>query len=306
MSQTDNLADLFLLTLVVEAGGFSAAASRSGTTKSRLSRRIIQLEKRLRIQLLVRDARRFSLTPVGEQVYRQALLIREALQTVHDVADDGEGAQGGQIQVSANRLLLPILEGLLPSFFSKHPETRVQLILSDEYMDALLTRRADIVLYSDSNLPNSADVVARLLGAIEYVTVAHPNAIKQHDWQTRTSNLDHQHFLYHLGSELPSYLSNAVRRRTPARFASNEASAILAAARTGMGYAYLPRYLCQEDILKGNLDVIPAAQEDLSRPLYALTLRDRGSNRTSRTFVEFLREYLSSETPVGITPSAPR
>lgn len=47
MCDAENLMDTCLLTVVVEAGGFSAAARLTGTTRSRLSRRIIELEGRL-------------------------------------------------------------------------------------------------------------------------------------------------------------------------------------------------------------------------------------------------------------------
>lgn len=47
MDLTDNLSDLYLLTRVIEAGGFAAAARQTGMTRSLLSRRIVGLEQRL-------------------------------------------------------------------------------------------------------------------------------------------------------------------------------------------------------------------------------------------------------------------
>ena len=45
MLLTDNLNDLYLLTRVIEAGGFAAAARQTGMTRSLLSRRIVGLER---------------------------------------------------------------------------------------------------------------------------------------------------------------------------------------------------------------------------------------------------------------------
>lgn len=48
--------DLYLFTRVVEAGGFSAAERATGIPKSRLSRRIAELETQLGTRLLQRSS----------------------------------------------------------------------------------------------------------------------------------------------------------------------------------------------------------------------------------------------------------
>jgi DNA-binding transcriptional LysR family regulator len=179
VDNVENLVDLYLLTLVVEAGGFSAAAQRAGTTKSRLSRRIIELEERLGAQLLHRNARRFSVTAIGQQVYRQALLMREAAAAAEAAANDVKGAAGGHVRVHADSRLLPLLEGMLDGFARQHPSTRISVMQSDGGIDALLEQQADIVLNMGDTLPDSADIVARILGRIQHVLVASPRLLAQ-------------------------------------------------------------------------------------------------------------------------------
>jgi hypothetical protein len=61
--------DLLLFARVVDEGSFSRAGERLGLPKSKLSRRVAELEERLGVRLLQRTTRKLSLTEAGE-LYR--------------------------------------------------------------------------------------------------------------------------------------------------------------------------------------------------------------------------------------------
>ena len=65
-----DLNDLYYFSQVVEQGGFSAASRVLNIPKSRLSRRISQLEENLGVRLLQRTTRRLRLTSAGERYLR--------------------------------------------------------------------------------------------------------------------------------------------------------------------------------------------------------------------------------------------
>jgi len=67
-----DLNDLYYFAMVVDHGGFAAAERALGIPKSRLSRRISQLETDLGVRLLQRSTRRFAVTDVGMSVHRHA------------------------------------------------------------------------------------------------------------------------------------------------------------------------------------------------------------------------------------------
>lgn len=67
-----DLNDLYYFSAVVEHGGYAAAERALGIPKSRLSRRIAQLENELGVRLLQRSTRRFAVTDIGHGVYRHA------------------------------------------------------------------------------------------------------------------------------------------------------------------------------------------------------------------------------------------
>src|SRR3546814_5947388 len=67
-----DLNDLYYFSAVVDRGGFAAAERALGIPKSRLRRRISQLDTELGVLLLQRSTRRFAVTDAGQGVYRHA------------------------------------------------------------------------------------------------------------------------------------------------------------------------------------------------------------------------------------------
>jgi len=80
-----NLAEIEAFVDVVEAGGFRAAAARSGRTASALSKRVRALEERLGARLLNRTTRHVAPTDVGRALFDRARAILADL-------DDAEAA----------------------------------------------------------------------------------------------------------------------------------------------------------------------------------------------------------------------
>lgn len=57
---------------VVEHGGFSAAERATDIPKSKLSRRVYNLEEHLGVRLIQRSSRHFAVTDIGMNIYRHA------------------------------------------------------------------------------------------------------------------------------------------------------------------------------------------------------------------------------------------
>ena len=73
---------------VVEEGGFAAAGRALDEPKSKLSRRIAQLEERLGVRLIQRTTRQFNVTEVGQTFYEhcKAMLVEAQAAQVRDAA----------------------------------------------------------------------------------------------------------------------------------------------------------------------------------------------------------------------------
>ena len=68
----DDLNDLAYFAHVAEHGGFAAAERATGIPKSKLSRRIAELEARLGVRLIQRSTRRFAVTDIGQRTLQHA------------------------------------------------------------------------------------------------------------------------------------------------------------------------------------------------------------------------------------------
>jgi DNA-binding transcriptional LysR family regulator len=81
----DRFQELNAFVAVVEAGGFSAAARRTGDSQSAISKAIGALEKRLGVMLFNRSTRSVTLTDQGQRYYdRTKPLIDEVDDRVNE------------------------------------------------------------------------------------------------------------------------------------------------------------------------------------------------------------------------------
>ncbi|HBK00009.1 MAG TPA: LysR family transcriptional regulator, partial [Delftia acidovorans] len=79
-----DLNDLYYYVQVVDHGGFAPAGRALGMPKSKLSRRIAQLEERLGTRLIQRSTRRFAVTEIGQTYYGHC----KAMLVEADAADE--------------------------------------------------------------------------------------------------------------------------------------------------------------------------------------------------------------------------
>src|ERR1051325_7482303 len=95
-----DLNDLYYFAMVVEHGGFAAAERALGIPKSRLSRRITQLEVDLGVRLLQRSTRKFAVTDIGQDVHRHAQSMIAEAQAAREAVDRVSIEPRGSVRVS--------------------------------------------------------------------------------------------------------------------------------------------------------------------------------------------------------------
>jgi DNA-binding transcriptional LysR family regulator len=289
MKQADNLADLHLLVEVIDAGGMAAAAQKLGTTRSLVSRRLIALETRLGASLLQRNARGLNITPIGQEVYRHAVLMCEAAHAALIAARDG---QAGLLRVAAHALLSPLLDELVTAWGAAHPGERL-ITRSAGGPSALLQEHLDLLL--DVDVPMQAeDLLDHALGSMRLVVVASPELLDRLKRPTRPELVEDGHWLAFAGA--PWSLRGTAPRQLQPRLASDHLPTLLAAARAGLGLVQVPLYACHEDILGGRLDEVFQAFE--ARPL-ALRARVRRVSTANR-FIASMRQYLHGMEARGV------
>ena len=174
-----DLNDLYYFAMVVEHGGFAAAERALGIPKSRLSRRISQLETDLGVRLLQRSTRRFAVTDVGNSVYRHAQSMLAEAQAAHEVVDRLSAEPRGVIRVSVPvGMAQQQMPKLLPEFLARYPQVRVQLLVSNRRVD-IINEGIDVALRVRSKLDDDGSLVMRSFGQIQELLVASPQYLKR-------------------------------------------------------------------------------------------------------------------------------
>lgn len=136
ISRESTLADLHLLSTVVEAGGISAAAARAGTSKSSISTRISRLESAVGVRLLTRSRLGAHPTRAGERLLLLSRRIHGDLEEAIASIRVDERAVGGVLKLScpagiADALIVP----LLAEFLRQHPAVTLDIRATDEIID---------------------------------------------------------------------------------------------------------------------------------------------------------------------------
>lgn len=173
-SYIHHLDDLLLFTEVVEKGGFSAAARVLNMQRSKLSRRVAELEARLGLRLLQRNTRRVSLTPMGEQIYVHALAMAREARSAFDLAAAMGDTPSGLLRMTApSALAVTLLGELVARFCLQHPGVRVLLDTRDQVID-LVGEGYDLAFRAQGASLTDSRLVARELAPVPLILVAAP------------------------------------------------------------------------------------------------------------------------------------
>lgn len=297
-----NLADLYWLVHVVQAGSFSAAALRTGMAKSNLSRRIIQLEKRMEVQLLIRKPGALHLTPTGSRIYQHALEMLHAAEAVEKIARQATGVPRGPLHLSAPGILSPWLYGCLHAFTAAYPGVALRVTEADHLTD-LASNHLDVSL-SFCDVPgDSDDVVSRPLAALEMTIVGTEELVERLGNPSHLSDVAGHSLLVSISPARMRHRVSMAGEPLPegAALYASSYQAALNGARAGLGLASVPLHGCIADLQAGNLRRACSAHRPVAAKLYALMNPHRSITPAARALVSHLRYSLMDETITGIS-----
>ena len=161
-----HLDDFYCFGVVVEHGGFSAAERATDIPKSKLSRRILNLEQHLGVRLIHRNSRKFSVTEMGMQIYQQVKIMQNAAQTAQDLVHQLSETPRGLVKVSTpSSVAQNELAKILPEFLKKYPEIQVQLLVNNRRFD-VINEGIDIALRVRSQLDTDSGLILRRLAKV--------------------------------------------------------------------------------------------------------------------------------------------
>ena len=261
----DTVAGIRLYIRVVETGSFSKASAGLGITQPTATKYVAALEKRLGARLLHRSTRGVTPTEVGAAYYDKCKAIAQQLEEADNLALLMQARLGGVLRISTSvafgrRVLTP----LVLEFMRLHPAVQVELSFEDRYVN-LVEQGIDVAVrmgrLADSQLG------ARYLGTNPWLLVASPAYLVAHGTPKKPTDLgqhnalvystvqgdERWHFSGAHGSASVAAQSSAISVAVSGPLRSNNLSALLSAARAGLGVAVLPRYVAHGSVAAGAL-----------------------------------------------------
>ncbi len=300
-----DLNDLGFFAAVVEHRGFSAAGRALGIPKSRLSKRVAQLEERLGVRLLQRTTRRFVVTDVGERFYAHCRAVLEEAQAAQDAVDELRAEPRGVVRLSCPvSLAQTVLAPVLSDFLAQYPKMQVRLLSSDRRVD-VIGEGYDLAIRVRTKLDTDANLVIRTFGLSRTKLVASPallNAQGRPVTPDELAKLPALSMREHEGAQVWELLGangKQVNVEVRARLITGEFAVLLEAARRGMGVALLPEFVCAPAIAVGDLEVV---LPDWSMPegtMHFVYPSRRGMLPGVRAMVDFLAEQLPAAAARG-------
>lgn len=293
-----DLNDLYYFSQVVERGGFSAAARALDIPKSRLSRRISQLEENLGVRLLQRTTRRLRLTSAGERYLHYCQEMAASARAAEDAMRQLQSQPTGPVVVScpvslAQQLIAP----LLPEFLDAWPAISVQMLVTNRRID-LISEGVDLALRVRTKLDTDAELVVRHLGTASGTLVASPAYLQRHGApetpqdlvsHTTLSFSDPQH---EVRWQLISDRGEEVDIELRPQLSCNDFIVLTEAAVRGRGIALLPSLATHEELRRGELVQVLPTWQSPEGIVHCIYPSRRGMMPAVRTFLDFLFERL--------------
>ena len=289
-----NLNDLHFFAQAVDSGGFAAAARRLGCPKSTISKRVAALESTLRVQLLHRSSRNFTLTEVGRDVYDHARAVMIEAEAAEAVVHRRLAEPSGTVRITTSVPTAQFhLADRLPILAWQYPKLRIQLHVSDRFVD-LVQEGFDLAIRSHfAALPDS-DLVQRRMNEEPLTLVAAPSYVAMRGEPLTPEALSDHHALMTNATTKHWRLSDvngrAVDVAPRTQFCADESVALLKAAEAGLGIVCLPEAISAKAVRERRLVRVLPAWTAGSVMTTILTPHKRGQLPAVRAVIDFLTQ----------------
>ena len=270
---------------------FAEAGRALGISASAVGKNVARLEQQLSLRLFHRTTRQVRLTQEGTLFHERCRRILDELHDARAAMQAAAEAPRGRLRVSlptiGYRFLLPVL----PEFQARYPEVELDLDFNDHLID-VVEAGLDVVIRS-GELADSR-LVARRLGPFRFVIAASPTYLAERGVPLTPADLaGHSSLRYRFlnSGKLEEWTLPGLPAM-PIALVCNNMEAMLGAAVSGLGLAYMPDFLARDALARGDLQQVLAEQLTHSGQFSALWPSSRQLSPKVRAFVDFASERL--------------
>jgi len=296
----DDLNDIFYYVKVVDHHGFTQAGRALNMPKSKLSRRIAELETRYGVRLLNRSTRHFSVTETGREFYERCVAVLVEADAAREVMERRLSEPQGVVRMSCPTTLLEYRIGdLVANFMMEYPKVQILLDASNRRVD-VLGEGLDLALRVRFPPLEDSGLVMRVLSGSPQRLVAAPALVKQHGKVAHPADLvgmasvdwgpqrDH-------AWDLCGPDGTEARVSHAPRYITDDLTVLRQAALKGVGIVQLPYMVVEDHLEKGLLiDVVPgwAPKGGL---VHAVFPSRRGLLPAVRLLIDYLAAHIQKD-----------
>ena len=296
-----DLNDTLVFVKVVELGSFTAASRTLHLPKTTVSRKVHELEERLGAQLLHRTTRKLGLTEAGNIYFTHCQRIARDLDEAESAVYQLRSGPRGWLRVTTTHPLGNIwVAPLLSEFHARHPDVRVELLLSNDNLD-IIAGEIDVALRVGT-LPDSNLAARRLavFGTAAYTSPGyierfgeplHPDELINHRTLTQTNHRNSSAFAWKLGD------GKGKPRDFPVEpvMVANDPGPLRAMLLGGEGIMLTSDVMVRAYVEKGLVQRTLSGWRGPDVAVHALFPRGQVQLPKVRSFVDFLVEHLNVE-----------
>jgi DNA-binding transcriptional LysR family regulator len=292
-----NWNDLRYFVALARHGSTLAAGRALGADASTVQRRIAELERSTGQPLVKREPTGYQLTDFGRHMLPHAEVVAEAVQAFELQLAVAARDVAGAVRVTCPEPLVTRISAspLLDRFRARHPELRVEFVMSDQYLD-LHKGEADIALRSGDT--DDGALIGRKIGDSLWAVYASRGYLAQHGSPQSVADLAH-HALVGLDETMAQHrAARWLQQVAPGVVPVARNSSVLGlvhSVKAGVGLAPLPTALGDaEPELERVLGPIP----ELTRIWRVLTTPELRRSPRVTAFFDFIVDEIDTLRPI--------
>jgi len=277
--------DLKVLLALSRKGSARGAAQQMGVSNSTITRRLDDMEHKLRTQLFDRTPDGYRLTEAGEQVLPTAEHVEELVLSAERKITGGDQELQGSICVSLPPSgNLGFLVERLARFAEQYPGIELELVASFDAAD-LSRREADIAIrVMPAGISPPEYLIGRHLTTLTASTYVHRDMLNPGD----PSDVSHLSWIgKRTLDQKEEWLTSTDYPRQPIRHAIADLALLADAVRSRMGMAFMPCFFTfgDPDIVR-----VPGATIVHQADMWVLTHKDLRLSARMRALRELIAE----------------
>ena len=289
-----DLNDLFYFVQVVDHGGFAAAGRALSLPKSKLSRRIAQLEARLGVRLIQRSTRHFSVTEIGQDYYAHCKAMLVEAQAAQEAIELSRAEPCGVVRMSCPVALLNAnVSPMLARFMLEYPRVEIHLEATNRRVDPV-SEAVDVALRVRPPPLEDSDLSIRVMGERKQCLLASPSLLKKLGSPKVLADLGRFPSL-DLGTPQSDHAWNlhgpdgaeASIKHLP-KLITRDMVTLRDAAVAGVGIVQLPVMMVRDELARGTLTALMPGWAPRREIIHAVFPTRRGLLPSVRALIDFL------------------